>query len=219
MKVGIIGANGNIGLRLGKILSSRGVDTLGFVRKEEQAEKLKSIGVNPKTADIIETSTEDYTTLLEGTDVLVFTAGAGGAGVETTRKIDGEGVSKMIEAAEDAGVKRFILVSAFPDAWRDKNMPESFEFYMKMKRQADVALVKSKLDWTILRPGTLTDEAGSGKVTIGPAVEYGDVSRDNVAAVIAELVETEETSHSILELTDGDTPVKEAVESQKRPHK
>ena len=217
MKVGIIGAHGNIGLRVGTILVDRGVETVGFIRKEEQAGKLKAVGVKPEFADIIETPVDEYSKLLQDIDALVFSAGAGGAGEEITKKIDGEGVEKMIKAAKNAGVKRFILVSAFPDAWRDENMPASFEFYMKMKRKADVDLVNSGLNWTIIRPGTLTDEPGEGHVTIGPAIEYGDVSRDNVAAVIVELLNNDETSKLILELTDGNVPIKEAVENQRRP--
>ncbi|MDG0842066.1 SDR family oxidoreductase [Staphylococcus equorum] len=217
MKVGIIGAHGNIGLRLGTILTDLGVETVGFIRKEEQASKLESMGVKPEFADIIDTPVDEYSKLLQGIDALVFSAGAGGAGEEITKKIDGEGVEKMIKAAKNAGVKRFILVSAFPDALRDENMPASFEFYMKMKRKADVDLVNSGLNWTIIRPGTLTDEPGKGHVTIGSAIEYGDVSRDNVAAVIVELLNNDETSQLILELTDGNVPIKEAVENQRRP--
>ncbi|KKK32935.1 hypothetical protein WN59_12885 [Salinicoccus sediminis] len=213
----MIGANGSIGQRLGKILTDCGEEVLGFICKKGQAEKLESLGVASKLADIIDTPVEECISAFDGLNAIVFSAG--GAGVEYTEKIDGDGVSKMIEAAKGAGVERFILVSAFPDAWRDKDMPDSFEFYMKMKRKADVALVNSGLDWTIVRPGTLTDEAGTGQVTIGPAIEYGDVSRENVAAVIAELLGQDEILQLIIELTDGNIPVKNAVEGQRRPFK
>lgn len=217
MKVAIIGANGNIGGRLGEILADRGHEPMGFIRKEEQSGALESLGMKTQIADLVSTETSDYASMLEGMDALVFTAGAGGAGVEMTQAIDGEGVEKMIEAAKSAGVNRFLLVSAFPDAWRDKDMPDGFEFYMKMKRQADVALADSSLNWTILRPGTLTDEKGGGNVKLGPVIPYGDVSRDHVAQVLAELLNNEETGRLVLELTDGDTSVKEAVEHQNRP--
>ena len=219
MKVAIIGANGNVGGRLGEILADRGDEPTGFIRKEEQSGALESLGMKTQIADIVSTEADDYASMLEGMDALVFTAGAGGAGVELTQAIDGKGVEKLIKAAESAGVNRFLLVSAFPDAWRDKGMPDSFEFYMKMKRQADVSLANSSLNWTILRPGTLTDEKGEGSVTLGPAIPYGNTSRDHVAQVLAELLNNEETGHLVLELTDGKTPVKEAVEQQNRPLK
>lgn len=217
MRVAIIGANGNVGRRLGDILTDQGDEPVGFIRKTEQAEALESLGMKTQVADIVSTETNEYANMLKGSDALVFTAGAGGAGEEMAQAIDGEGVEKMIEAATSAGVNRFLLVSAFPDAWRDQGMPDSFEFYMKMKRHADVALANSSLNWTILRPGTLTDETGQGNITLGPAISYGDVSRDHVAQVLAELLNNDETGQLILELTDGDIPVKDAVEQQNRP--
>lgn len=217
MKVAIIGANGNVGTRLGSLLAQRGDEPIGYIRKAEQAPDLEKLGIKTKLADLIKTDVSEYTSMLKGIDALVFTAGAGGAGTDITKAIDGEGVRKMITAAENAGVKRFLLVSAFPDAWRNKGMPDSFEFYMEMKRQADVDLAKSSLDWTILRPGTLTDEPGTGKVELGQAIPYGDVSRDNVAAVLAELLNNRETSKLVLELTEGQTPIQDAVANQNRP--
>lgn len=217
MKVAIIGANGKVGTRLGQLLAQRGDEAVGFIRKEEQAKDLEELGMKTVLADLIETDAAEYASMLEGMDALVFTAGAGGAGTDLTQAIDGEGLRKMIAAAENAGIKRFLLVSAFPDAGRGKGMPESFEFYMKVKRQADVDLVKSSMDWTILRPGTLTDKPGKGQVELGLAIPYGEVSRDDVAAVLAELLNNRETSKLILELTEGQTPIRDAVASQSRP--
>lgn len=217
MKVAIIGANGKVGTRLGHLLAQRGDDSVGYIRKEEQAHELEKMGIKTKVADLIKTDVTEYTSMLKGTDALVFTAGAGGAGTDLTQAIDGEGVRKMITASENAGVKRFLLVSVFPDAWRNKSMPDSFEFYIEMKRQADVDLAKSSLDWTILRPGTLKDGQGTGKVELGQAIPYGDVSRDDVAAVLAELLNNRETSRLVLELTEGQTPIQDAVTSQNRP--
>lgn len=217
MKVAIIGANGNIGTRLGKLLAKRGDEVVGYIRKEEQAHDLQELGMKTEIADLIKTDVTEYTSMLKGTEALVFTAGAGGAGTELTKLIDGEGVRKMVTAAENAGVKRFLLISAFPDAWRNEDMSDNFEFYMKMKRQADVDLAKSSLDWTILRPGTLTDNLGKEKIELGQAIPYGEVSRDDVAAVLAELLNNDETSKLVLELTEGKTPIQEAVANQKRP--
>lgn len=212
MKVAIIGANGNIGKHLGKTLAERGDEPIGFIRKEEQAPELNQLGVKTELADIIKTDVSEYASKFQGIDALIFTAGAGGAGVELTKAVDEDGVTKMIEAAEQAGIKRFILVSAFPDAGRGMNISESFEFYMKMKRQADVELAQSALDWTILRPGTLTNDEANGQITLGYAISYDEIPRDDVANVIVELLDQPNTSHKILELTKGKTPIQQAVE-------
>lgn len=211
MKVAIIGANGGVGTYLSKILVKGDNKVVGFIRNLEQAEALENLGIETRLADLMETSVEDYARLLEDIDAIVFTAGAGGAGVELTKAVDGEGVRKMIAAAKMAEVNRFILVSVFPDAGRDQETTDSFETYMKVKRQADVDLTASKLAWTILRPGTLTDNPGSGQVNLGHAIPYGEVSREDVASVIAELLKHPETAYSILELTEGDLTIEDAV--------
>lgn len=217
MKVAIIGANGKVGRRLGKILADKDYEPVGFIRNEEQVETQQSFGVETQIADIIETTTEEYVQLFKGMDAVVFTAGAGGKGIHLTEAIDGDGAEKIIRAAEIAGVERFLMVSAIPDAGRSTETNEGFELYMQMKRRADVTLVKSSLNWTILRPGTLTDEVGNGNITLGQAIEYGDVSRDHVAEVLAELLVHVDTGKLILELTDGETPIEEAVDYIKRP--
>lgn len=217
MRVAIIGANGNVGRRLGKILADKNHEPVGFIRNEEQVKNQEAIGVEAQIADIMETMTEEYVPLLKGMDAVVFTAGAGGKGVDLTEAIDGDGAEKIIRAAEIAGVNRFLMVSAIPDAGRSVDTNESFEFYMRMKRRADVTLANSELNWTILRPGTLTDDVGNGNITLGHAIEYGDVSRDHVAEVLAELLEHADTGEMILELTDGDTPIEEAVGVVRRP--
>lgn len=216
MKVAIIGANGGVGTFLGEILAKRGDNPVGYIRDAAQAPALEKLGMQTEIADLMETTIEEYAQLLEDTDAIVFTAGAGGAGVDLTKAVDGEGVRKMIAAAQMAEVKRFLLVSAFPDAGRDQETTESFELYMKVKRQADVDLVHSKLAWTILRPGTLTDNPGTGQVDLGQAISYGEVPREDVAGVLAELLKHPETTYSILELTEGDLSIEDAVLKQNR---
>lgn len=216
MKVAIIGANGGVGTFLGEMLADRGDTPLGFIRDAAQAPALEKLGMETVVADLMETTAEEYAQLLEDTDAIIFTAGAGGAGVELTKAVDGDGVRKMIEAAELAGVTRFILVSAFPDAGRDQETTDSFEIYMKVKRQADVDLADSKLAWTILRPGTLTDNPGTDQVRLGQAIPYGAIPREDVAGVLAELLKHPETAYSILELTEGNLSIEDAVLKQNR---
>ena len=214
MKVAIIGANGKVGSKLCRILANREDEPVGFIRKAEQAEQLEAQGIQPIIADLIETSAEEFSRLLKNCDAVVFTAGAGGAGDDLTTAIDGAGLVKIAKAAEMAGVRRFLLVSAFPDAGRDKEPTASFEHYMKIKRQSEVDLVKTALDWTILRPGTLTDQAGTGKVNLGYTLMYDTISREDVAGTLAELLNYPETAGQILEVVQGEEPIGLAVRAK-----
>lgn len=211
-RVLIAGATGGVGFRLARRLVADGEVVLGLSRSDEGDERLSSVGAWPVRADLITTSTDEFVDLLGGADAVVFTAGAGGDGPDQTDLTDGEGVVKLAAAAQAAGVSRFLLVSAFPDAWRNRRMPADFEHYMVVKRQADVHLAGTALDWIILRPGTLVDAPGQGRVRIGPAIPYGDVSRDDVAAVLATLLRRPDLTRIILELTEGEQAVEQALD-------
>lgn len=151
--------------------------------------------------------------LVQRPHVTVFSAGAGGrGGPEMTNAIDGRGLELAVDAAKEAGIRRFLLVSAFPDAARDEPRRDGFENYMRVKRLADVYLAESGLDWVILRPGLLSDAPGSGKVRLGPAIPYGVVPRDDVAATLVEIIENPRIGREIIELTEGSISVEEAVE-------
>ncbi|MBD8105120.1 SDR family oxidoreductase [Erwinia persicina] len=211
-KVFIIGAAGQIGRRLVSQLAEQGHRPVGLHRHSEQGEQLKSLGADTVQGDLTALSVTDFAGLMRGCDCVVFTAGAGGkGGMETTNAIDGKGLELAVAAATRAGVARFLLVSAFPEAGRGKAGSDTFENYMAVKKQADVHLAASDLDWVILRPGTLVDDAGNGNVTAGLAIPYGNISRDNVAAALATLVGQPQVTHKIIELTDGSTPVAQAI--------
>ena len=209
----IVGAAGKVGSRLVKRLSDNDHQVTAMHRKPEQSDSLTGLGGKPCLLSITDASVDSLATAMEGADTVVFYAGAGGASVELTNAVDGEGLEKSVDAAQAAGVKRFILVSAFPDAGRGKHISETFENYMRVKRLADVYLAQSKLDWVILRPGTLTLEEGTGKVNAGLAIKYGDISRDDVAETLLAIIENEGISRKIIELTEGETPVREAIAS------
>ena len=209
----IVGAAGKVGSRLVKRLSDNDHQVTAMHRKPEQSESLNGLGGKPCLLSITDASVDSLAKAMKGADTVVFSAGAGGASVELTNAVDGEGLEKSVDAAQAAGVKRFILVSAFPDAGRGKHISETFENYMRVKRLADVYLAQSKLDWVILRPGTLTLEEGTGKVNAGLAIKYGDISRDDVAETLLAIIENEGISRKIIELTEGETPVREAIAS------
>lgn len=208
----IIGSTGGVGSRLVPKLVTAGHEVTGLHRKPEQAEQLQAAGAKGVLADIIDMTTEQLAEATKGCDVLVFSAGAAGSGPERTTAIDGGGVIKMMDAAKANGIKRLYVVSAFPDARRDAERKEGFEHYIKTKRMADNALAATDFDWVILRPGTLVTEEGNGQVAAGLALPYGNVARGNVAAVLAELIDTPQIRREIIELTDGDVPVKEAIQ-------
>ena len=212
MKVVIVGGHGKVGLRLGQLLSAAGDQPVGLIRDEAQAGALRLVGVEPSLLDLAGASVEELATAFTGADAVVFSAGAGGkGGPEATNAIDGEGAVKAVDAAVRAGVRRFLMVSVFMDAGRGRQLSDTFENYMRVKRDSDVHLVASGLDWTILRPGTLTDEPGTGRIHLGAAIPYGAVSRDDVAATLAALLDSPGTTGLVLELTEGEAPVAEAV--------
>lgn len=211
-KVFIVGGAGKIARHLAQKLSKQGHTPLSLYRQAEQAEELKALGATPIHGDLLKLDAEELAQLMENSDVVVFSAGAGGkGGQEMTNAIDGLGLELAVTAAKQAGIQRFLLVSAFPEAGRGTEISEQFENYMLVKKLADVHLAESDLDWVILRPGTLLDSPGTAKVRVGLAIPYGTVPREDVAATLLEIIEQPTISKVIIELTQGDTPVAEAV--------
>ncbi|MCJ1962038.1 MULTISPECIES: NAD(P)H-binding protein [Novosphingobium] len=213
MNVFIIGAAGKVGSRLVPLLAEAGHVPLAMHRKSEQAQILADKGGKPVAGDITALSVDELAERMEGADAVVFSAGAGGASYELTQAVDGDGLVKAVAAARKAGATRFLLVSAFPEAGRDAEPKEGFENYMRIKKLTDAHLSQSDLDWVIVRPGTLSSEGGDGRIALGLALPYGNVSRDHVAQVLAGILERPQLSRTILELTDGDTPVGDALDA------
>ncbi|MFS1301990.1 SDR family oxidoreductase [Streptosporangium longisporum] len=211
MRVFQIGAAGGVGRRLAPLLIARGDEVTGMIRDPAQEETVRATGAVPLAGDLVEDSVDELARRLRGHDAVVFSAGAHGTGMDRTTAIDGKGLEKAADAAVRAGVPRFVLVSVFPDAGRGREPVEGFEHYMRVKKTADVHLTGTGLDWLIVRPGTLLDEPGTGRVSAGPAIEYGDVPRDDVAAFIDAALHEPALNHAIVELTTGETPVAEAV--------
>lgn len=210
-KVFIIGAAGKVGRRLVKQLVGRGHKAIALHRKQEQGSELAALGATPIEGNLLELESGQMAQLMAGSDVVIFTAGAGGAGMDLTNAIDGRGFELAVAAAIQSGVRRFILVSVFPDALRGSQLSEGFENYIAVKKRADVHLVGTDLDWVIVRPGTLLEDTGTGKIRADVAIPYGEVSRDDVAATLAELIDQPKVSRVIIEITQGDTPVSDAI--------
>ncbi|MFP3516549.1 SDR family oxidoreductase [Pseudomonas sp. SIMBA_077] len=212
----VIGAAGKVGKRLVNNLRRSGHNVAALHRQQEQSAAISDTGAQPVFGNLMELDAAQLAKSMTGSDVVIFTAGAGGAGIELTNAIDGRGLETAVKAAEIAGVRRFLLVSAFPEALRDTDTSAGFENYMRVKKEADVFLASSELEWVILRPGTLVDNPGSGKVRAGLAIPYGEVPRDDVAAFLAALVDRPEVSRKIIELTQGGTSIESAVHTLSR---
>ncbi len=212
MKVFIIGIAGGTGSRVARLLAEQGDTVSGLYRRPEQAAALQSIGASGTLGDIATISAQELASAASGADVLIFSAGAGaGDNDAMIDMVDRDGVSKAIHAARLSGITRFLLVSVFPEAWRERQMPKSFEHYMIAKKRADVSLVRSELDWVIVRPSALTDESGVGSISLGPAEIHETISRDDLAATIDALIHSPSVRRRILEVTAGHLPVARAV--------
>ena len=208
MDVVIVGGHGKIALRLERLLSERGDRVRGVIRKPEQAADLEQAGAEAVVCDV---ENEELTDAVKGADAVVFAAGAGpGSGPERKRTVDLGGAVKLAEAAKANGIDRYLIVSSInadrPDNWSGPMRP-----YFEAKAKADEHVAESGLAYTIVRPGRLTDDPGRGTVAIAESLPGGEISRDDVAAVLAEALVAENTIGRAFDLVGGDTPVAEAV--------
>ncbi|MFF4091580.1 SDR family oxidoreductase [Streptomyces nigra] len=214
MRIVIAGGHGQIALRLERLLSARGDEVAGFIRKPEQSDDLRAAGAEPVVLDLESASVEEVAKHLEGADAAVFAAGAGpGSGPERKDTVDKGAAVLFADAAVRAGVRRFLIVSSM-GADPAHEGDEIFDVYLRAKGAADEYVRSQKaLDWTILRPGMLTDDPGTGLVRLEARTGRGSIPRDDVAAVLAELLDTPATAGLTLELISGSTPVPVAVRS------
>lgn len=216
MNVLIIGANGQIGQRLvRKLQESSQHNPIAVIRKEEQLDKFEEQGVKTALVDL-EGSIDDIANVAKDADTVVFTAGSGGhTGADKTMLIDLDGAIKSMKAAEQAGVKRFIMVSGIGvHRWHNKNHLEwmdSSPVYSAAKYYADVWLERSGLDYTIIRPGSLTNDPGTGKVKVADDLEHEPISREDVASAIIASLENDQTIGKAFDLVGGVTPIEEAL--------
>ena len=213
MRVVVVGGHGKVARLLAPLLVARGDEVVPVVRRPEHADELAALGTQPALLDLEASGADDLAAVLTGADAVVFAAGAGPDGnASRKRTVDLEGSLKSQEAARLTGVRRFVQVSAIGvDEPITDDMPAVWAAYVVAKRDADSALRETDLDWTILRPGGLTDDAGTGRVTLAEHVERGEVPRADVAAVIAAVLHEPSTVGRQLELVAGGTPVAEAV--------
>jgi len=206
VKVFILGISGAIGALLADKLSAGGTEVHGLVRKPAQQVDLAARGVETTLGELSTMSAAELARAASGSDAIVYTAGSNGGAREVTKAIDGDGVAKALEAARIAGVRRFVLVSVLPEAWRERDNPDEVEYYFAVKKQADIAVTRSDLDWVILRPSLLVDDPALGTISLGPAEAHGEI-----AETLTELLLEPRIRRQILELNTGTTPIREAV--------
>lgn len=216
MKVFIIGVSGAVGRLLAKNLTDRGDDVSGLVRRRQQKAALSTTGVDARVGELAAMTAESLAAMLRGVDVVVYTAGSNGGARAVTVAIDSEGAVNALEATRLAGVERFVLVSVLPEAGRGQDLDDDEEFYFAVKKLVDVTVSESDLDWLILRPSMLVDRAGIGTVALSPAQPHDEISREDVAATLAELLHEPRIRQQILELTQGSTPIAIAVRANIR---
>ncbi|HEY1841430.1 MAG TPA: SDR family oxidoreductase [Mycobacterium sp.] len=212
-RIVIIGGHGKIALHLARILSDRGDQVTSVFRNPDQADDVSATGAHPVVADIEKLHTDALADLLEGHDAVVFSAGSGGGDPARTYAVDRDAANRTIDAASQAGVRRFVMVSYF-GAGPDHGVPEdnSFYPYAQAKAAADAHLRASSLDWTVLRPGRLTLEPATGRIAVGAdAAEKAEVSREDVALVAAAALHDDSTIRRTIDFNSGELPIPEAL--------
>ena len=215
MDVVIAGAHGQIARRLTRLLAARGDRVRGIIRNPDHTADVASDGGEPVVLDM--EAADDLGGAVQGADAIVFAAGAGpGSGPERKRTVDLGAAVKLIDAAQRTGVRRYVIVSSI-GAHDPAAGPEQMRAYLEAKAEADAALAASDLEWTIVRPGALTDDPGTGKVDLSTDLgRRAPIPRDDVAAVLAEVLRAPETAGLTFEAFAGDRDVELAVRSLAR---
>jgi uncharacterized protein YbjT (DUF2867 family) len=214
MNVVIAGGHGQIALRLARLLAARGDTALSLIRNPDHAADVRSAGAGPIVLDLESAQPAQVADQLTGADAVVFAAGAGpGSGAARKDTVDRAASVLLADAAEQAGVRRFVQISSMgAGAPPAPGTDDVWAAYIQAKTEAEEDLRARDLDWLVLRPGRLTNDPGTGLVTLAePTVGHSAVTRDDTAAVILALLDTPAVNRRTLELIGGDTPIKDAV--------
>jgi uncharacterized protein YbjT (DUF2867 family) len=209
-RIVLIGGHGKVALQLARILTDRGDEVSSVFRNPAHSDDVAATGAKPVPADIERLDTNALASLLAGHDAIVFSAGAGGGNPTRTYAVDRDAAIRVIDAAAQAGVRRFVMVSYF-GAGPDHGVPQDDPFfpYAEAKAAADAYLRASDLKWTVLGPGRLTLDAPTGRITVGQG--KGEVSRADVALVVAAVLADDSTIGRTIDFNNGDIPIGEAL--------
>ncbi|BCJ38232.1 NAD-dependent dehydratase [Actinocatenispora thailandica] len=214
MRVVVAGGHGKIALRLTRQLVARSDAVVSLIRNPDQADELRELGAEPIVVDLESATAEEVAEQVKYADAVVFAAGAGpGSGIERKRTMDRDGAILLADAARLAGVQRYLLVSSMgAGAPARPGTDPVFAAYQQAKGEAEEELrQRPDLALTIVRPGRLTDDPGTGRVRLAPEAERGEVTRDDVAWVLAALLDEPDTAGLTLELVGGGASIAQAV--------
>jgi nucleoside-diphosphate-sugar epimerase len=211
VEVAIAGAHGQIARRLTRLLAARGDRVRGLIRNPEHTEDVRSDRADPIVCDLEHAAPEEIAAALAGTDAVVFAAGAGpGSGATRKFTMDRDGAIRLLAAAQATDVPRYVIVSSI-GAESPPDGDDVFSAYLRAKAEADAAVRASDRRWTIVRPGRLTDEPGTGRVRLDTEPFRGEVSRDDVAAVLGAVLAEPQSQGATLYVNGGDVPIAEAL--------
>ena len=197
-------------MRLGPLLVAQGDEVVGLIRNPAHASEVEAVGAHPVVCDLETAPVEQIAGAVAGADAVVFAAGAGaGSGAERKLTMDRDGAIKLLRATSQS--QRYLMISAV-GAEDPPDGDDVFSVYLRAKAQADAALMATEGDWTIVRPGRLTDDSGTGRVRIDSSPFRGEIPRADVAAVLAELLRDQRASRRVLYLNSCPEPVEQALE-------
>ena len=213
MIVAIAGAHGKIAMRLASLLAGEGHTVIGLIRNPDHAADVSAQGASPVVCDLEQATVDEVAGAIRDADAAVFAAGAGpGSGAERKLTMDRDGAIRLLDAATTAGVQRFQIISSV-GAENPPDGDDAFGVYLRAKAEADEAVQASDRDWTIVRPGRLTEDQGTGRVRIESSPFRGQIPRDDVASVLARLLRDSRSSRRLLYVNGGEQPVEGALEA------
>jgi nucleoside-diphosphate-sugar epimerase len=212
MQVAIAGAHGKIAMRLTARLLARGDRVIGLIRNPDHAADVRAAGAEPVVCDLEQAGVDEVAAAVQSADAVVFAAGAGaGSGAERKLTMDRDGAIKLLDATADRAALFVIVSSVGAENPPPETDDDVFSVYLRAKAAADAAVTASEREWTIIRPGRLTDDPGTGRVRIDTEPFRGDVARDDVAEVLDAVLHDPRASHRILYVNGGDEPVEQAL--------
>jgi uncharacterized protein YbjT (DUF2867 family) len=212
LRVVVAGAHGQVAIRLERLLVGRGDDVIGLIRNPEHADELRAAGVDPTICDLEHATKEQIAAAVGRSDAVVFAAGAGpGSGAARKLTMDRDGAIKLLDATAIDG-SRYVMLSAV-GAENPPDGDDVFSVYLRAKAEADAAVTASDRDWTIVRPGRLTDDSGTGRVRIGSVPFPGEIPRDDLAALLARVLHDRRGSRRVLYVNGGPEPIDEALDA------
>ncbi|UPK73570.1 SDR family oxidoreductase [Nocardioidaceae bacterium SCSIO 66511] len=212
MHVAIAGGHGQIALHLERELAAAGHTSTAIIRNPDHADDVRAAGAEPVVLDLEKATATELAEAINGADAVVFAAGAGpGSGSDRKATMDRDGALLLIAAAQLTATMRYVMISAMNADAGDPDSDDVFQVYLAAKGAADAALRESELDWTVVRPGRLTNDPATGRVKLADSVSPGEVTRADVARVIARTLVESGTIGTTFEVVGGETPIEDAV--------